>query len=198
MARRRRTARAEATEESAEAAEAPAEEKATEEAPAEEPTEAEATEEVKEEATATRQREPRGEAVVDEPVEVQAGELVRQMFLALSEVGKPVLVTEGKGDTFLVSTTEAAPVKTSASKKGYKEKDFWSDEYKEFKDWWTPMGPEEKEKWATDNKVTWDAHEDALVNNIRLTVAVQEHKGISKYKPGFEDRNARIAGVPAE
>lgn len=186
MARKRRTARADATEETAEATKAPVEEKVTEEAPAEE------------EATATRQRGPRGDAVVDEPVEVHAGELVHQMFSALAEVGKPVLVTEGKGDTFLVSTVEAAPVKTSVGKKGYKEKDFWSEEYKEFKAWWTPMGPEEKEKWAADNKVTWDAHEDALVNNIRLTGAVKEHKGINKYKPGFEERNARIAGVPAE
>jgi hypothetical protein len=144
----------------------------------------------------TRKREPRGEAVTDEPVEVDAAGLVQALLEGLAEGGKPVLVTPAKGGAFLVSQADVVPVKAT-SKKGYKEEDYWSDEYAEFRSWWTPMTAEQKEEYAAKEKVTWDVHDQPLVNNIRLSEAVQAKLGINKYKPGFEERNARILGVPA-
>lgn len=142
------------------------------------------------------QRAPRGESVVESPVEVGAADLVQALFTQASTDGKLILVQPGKAGAFLVSLAVQPVAAATPKGKGYKEEDFWSDEYKAFKEWWTPMSAEEKEAWAVENDVTWAAHEDPLVNNIKLSIAVQAAKDVSKYKPGFESRAARITGVP--
>jgi len=64
-------------------------------------------------------------------------------------------------------------------------------DYIEFDEWWSALSFEEKVAEAEDDDVEWERHDNPLVDNLRLTMAMQEARGIEKWKPEYATRAAR-------
>lgn len=140
-------------------------------------------------------RAPRGKPISDQVI-VTATEAVVGLLGGLTETGKAALVQEHKDGGYIISLIDTIVPRKAAGAGRYREQDYWSGEYAEFKTWWPKMTPDEKVTWAEENSVTWEEHVDPLVNNMKLSAAAQVHLGVEKYKPGFRTRAARVSGIP--
>lgn len=104
-----------------------------------------------------------------------------------------------KGESIAEKIGAAVSVPKTSNKRtplrGYKEQDFYTPEYAEFKARWAKMTLDEKVAEAQAAGATWTECDDPKIRNMRVMMAVLGHEGIVKWKPGFETDAKRRASV---
>jgi hypothetical protein len=111
--------------------------------------------------------------------------------LPTDEVFRP----EGKPVPEPAKVKSLEPKNSGKSKLVGKEYDqeVCTSEYLEFVEGWREMDITEKRKLAKSLKLTWNKAADEKIENMALSRAVQEAKGITKYKPKYQSSAARAA-----
>ncbi len=69
----------------------------------------------------------------------------------------------------------------------------YSDEFKAWINEWTPLTYEEKVALAKKEGVTWENHETAKIDVMRISEAMREKRGVAKWRPEYESKAARDA-----
>jgi hypothetical protein len=117
-----------------------------------------------------------GQAVIIQRLE-EAGQYA---VVRLDDAGMGALIVKA-GTQLPIAQT--APIQVVGKKKPapHRAGRQLSAEYAEFLSWWRAMNDKEKLEWCTASSVTWEGSNSALINNMRMSVAVQEYLKVSKY-----------------
>lgn len=128
-------------------------------------------------------------------VKTVAQSMLPDLMEGLAE-GKALLISRTGENTWTATLVEAAPVATGKRKKVF-GKEYWdtvlSPEFVQFDAEWKELTPDEKVKAAKKSGVVLERgdKENEGIFIMKLTSLVREARGISKYKPEYQDRAAR-------
>jgi len=125
-------------------------------------------------------------------VDILSALLAKGHHLMLTQVGGKVVITDTAADTGkLVVTPTGRPER--AITKAELEKIAISDEYNEFVAWWRGMTFEERVMELKKAKVSYEESGNEMVDNMRMMAAWMDAKGISKWKPEYQEKAVRDA-----
>jgi len=122
------------------------------------------------------------------------------------EEGKAVVITCTEAGKWAMKLGNAPATRAGKIKVSGKQREelLYSDEFKKFafEDMgdgrgWIAHTPEEKYAIAEANSITWEKHESPKLDVIRMSEAVRNAFGVSKYKPEYQTRAARDAALAA-
>jgi hypothetical protein len=138
--------------------------------------------------------EPEEEVIEVKKVDTVIAEEVLTGLLDAMDDGQSIIITKVSGKQWQISSGQAAAVAAGPKFKG-KEFDIevQTPEYREWQEDWSTLTYAEKKKEAKRLKVKWESHNDARVDNIRISAAVRASLGIEKYKPEYRTQAARNA-----
>lgn len=110
--------------------------------------------------------------------------------------GDAIIIRREDANTWMVTSTDfvGAVAKKTRLPQNFNDT-LLTDDYKDWQDEWSEMTYEEKVKWAKAEKVKWDydPNMDERINHMRVSLAVQNHLGIEKYKPEYQSHAQRKA-----
>lgn len=119
-----------------------------------------------------------------------ADDLLTSLINALED-GNTLVFTR-KGDAIAISTS-TQPISSSK----LRGKEYWSKvrnpAYEDWKKEWRQKSFEQKKAYAKKIGAQWDPHDNPKIEEMRVSTAVREKEGISKYQPEYEDRKARAS-----
>jgi len=141
----------------------------------------------------------------DKLEQLSSGDFVETLFellnkgvaITLRPLGGKVLMYQSTTVDKLASAIPVGRGKTKSGRKRYAidGKTHWNTictpEFLEFEEDWKQYSYEEKVEIALDEGVEWVRHDDQRTDNMRLTQAVREAREITKFRPEYQDKQAR-------